>query len=103
VNPSESDVFLANLELSSLNRMAHGMPGAPIAIEVAKAVTVAAMNPDIEARVICTSVTDEIMAVLILRGNVGSSQGAAWSTETKSLEFQNGSAVVVIAKGKGTK
>ena len=97
MKPADACVFMANLELASLNRMACGMREDPIVVEVAKAVTVAATNPGVEARVICTSATDEIMAVLMLRGKMGSSVGGEWSTETKALEFPNGSCVVVKA------
>ena len=92
---SELNESLARLNLMRLNDQARGLPGPPILIEVSKAITLAELHRDIEARVVCTTVDDVVDAMLLLSTKLGSDRGK-WSFLTKTLEMPNGSAVVLI-------
>jgi rhodanese-related sulfurtransferase len=67
----------------------------PIDIEVSKALTVAQLHKDIEARVICDTVLDVYRAVKMLKQATLSNFDGKWDQETRTLELPNGSAVVV--------
>ena len=85
--------ILAKLDLIRLDEYAaqtcNGVP--PVAREVSKAMTVARLHPGVEAHVICDTMDDAVEAIFLLAENVR----GKWDKEKLTLEFPNGSAVVV--------
>jgi hypothetical protein len=70
----------------------------PVHREVLKALVLAKMHPDIEARVICTNIEDlaEATTCVLLVGK--GIEGSSWRMEDLMLELPNGSAVVVVPR-----
>jgi hypothetical protein len=104
VNLEAANLWEAKQELEQLNaEAARGrvstsskVVDALIVIEVSKAVTLASLRSGIEARVLCTNVRDMCDAMKILAGAHCSKElKGVWNSKERTLEFPNGSAVVV--------
>ena len=100
LTPDET-ALLARIDLLHLDATGRTMKDSPIVIAVAKALTLAQLHPDVEARVVCDTLADAVDALLILHGRVGQQCGGKWSILTKTLELPNGSAVVIELKLPG--
>jgi hypothetical protein len=94
--PRDVNLILADMDLCSLDVAARGSKETPIVLEVSKAVTVAQLHRDIEARVVCHSISDGLNAVAILSGpKFLASVGGHWDKDALEMTLPNGSAVVV--------
>ena len=94
INREEVVPRKVRLDLEELNAEALLLVNVkPIEVEVAKAVTLAQSHEDIEARVICTTVSDVYEAVKLVSGRACADLKGAWDRKTRTLELPNGSAV----------
>jgi hypothetical protein len=92
----EVEEILAEFSLRQIDVAARVLfPKDLVLAETSKAITVAQLHPDIEARVVCKTIDDAVEAMLILEGNVCRDIGGTFSVSTRTLELPNGSAVVV--------
>jgi hypothetical protein len=94
---ADFNLRLAQGDLYELNRLVSGQPEEPILIEVAKAVTVALLHGEVEARVLCYQPSDFTKASLLLAGRLATDHQGSWNPATRTLELPNGSTVVVKA------
>jgi hypothetical protein len=92
------DELSANLTLLRLNNKARreSQWAPPVARETAKAMTVAQLHRDVEARVICNTIDEAAWVCALLCGETAKSIGGKWSMKDLTLELPNGSAVVVV-------
>jgi hypothetical protein len=91
------NMALTKVDLHYLNIEAADRNEEPILVEIAKAMTLALLHKEIEARVVCDTVADYAKAVLLFStGRLGKDHGGKWAKDT--LELPNGSAVVVILR-----
>jgi hypothetical protein len=92
------NVVMARGDLRSLDLEAYKIKEDPIVVEVAKAVTLALLHKEIEARVVCYSSDDFARATFLLSGRVTGDHAGKWDARTSTVEFPNGSAVVAVAR-----
>jgi len=99
----ELNVVMARGDLRSLDLEAYKLKEDPIVVEVAKAVTLALLHQEIEARVVCYSPQDFARALLLLAGRVCGDHHGKWDARKRTLEYPNGSAVVAVARQPASK
>ena len=86
----------ARFMLADLDACAEEIPGPAICKEVAKALTLAKLHGDIEARVVCDNFIDASVACGLLYRASFMSAGGKWDATDQLLELPNGSAVRVM-------
>lgn len=73
----------------------------PVAISIAKALTVAAEHPGVETQVHCVTKEEVLKALSIIYSRkVWARENAKWNSAEGGLELPNGSLVVVMFQGK---
>jgi hypothetical protein len=92
------NVLMARVELRHLDLEASKVKQDPIVVEVSKAVTLALLHKEIEARVVCYSPQDFARALLLLAGRVSGDHNGKWDARKRTVEYPNGSAVVVVLR-----
>lgn len=99
-----ANLFIAKAALASLDAAAsvfkEALPQNPLPVAVSKAVTVATLHANVEMRVLCDNVRDLNDAVVLLAGEHCKELKGVWDAKTRTLEFPNGSAVVVVFQPK---
>lgn len=93
----EENLIKASIELRELDA-AFGV-GVDTHAEVAKAITIAQLHRDVEAKVCCKNMVQALDAHLLLGGKSGKSLGLVYRESSHTYELPNGSAVSVFVEG----
>lgn len=73
----------------------------PVAVGVAKAVSLAAIHPGIESRIVCRNPTEAYRSLAIIYSHeLRARENAKWNVAEAGLEMPNGSLVVVMLDGE---
>jgi hypothetical protein len=96
------NTLMAMVSLSPLDAEAVAVQDDPVLVEVCKALTLAILHDNIEARVVCRNALEAVDActMLIRRSGDKYFAGSQWDSVKLELVLSNGSAVSVKLKGK---